>query len=178
MQARAKTCKAEVGVLRKALKEASYSVPRADGGAIGGSSDGDEAVDGSAERARLLRIGEQMTDGNSKLQQAHRTVLETESIGISILGDLRSQRETLQHATGTLQRANEGLLRSKRMLTAISRRALANKMVMWLLIVLLGCGILLLLYVELFGFGGSRHAAGSAAGGAKHHRNATKHTRS
>ena len=55
---------------------------------------------------------------------------ETESIGISILRDLRSQRETIQHATGTLQRANEGLARSKRMLTAISRRAFANKMIM------------------------------------------------
>ena len=78
-----------------------------------------------------------MHEGTSKLQQAHRTVLETEQIGISILGDLQSQRETIMHATGTLQRANESLARSKRTLSAIGRRALANKAILWLLIVLL-----------------------------------------
>ena len=69
-----------------------------------------------------------------------------------VLGDLRSQRETITHATGTLQRANEGLSRSKRTLAAISRRALGNKLIMWGMIAMLSVGVLLLLYVQVFGF--------------------------
>ena len=92
-------------------------------------------------------------EGTGKLQQAHRTMLETEAIGESILGDLRSQRETLTHATGTLQRANEGLARSKRTLDAIARRALNNKLLMYVLIVMLTLAVLFLGYFEMFGFG-------------------------
>jgi vesicle transport through interaction with t-SNAREs protein 1 len=151
LQARAKTCRAEVGTLRTSLKEAVYAVPR--GTTPGGLSDGDDA-ESNDQNARLLRMGTKMEEGTSKLQQAHRTVLETEAIGISILGDLRMQRETITHAAGTLQRANEGLARSKRTLAAIGRRALANRVIMWLLIVLLGGGILILAYLQLFGVGG------------------------
>ena len=90
--------------------------------------------------------------------QANRTIMETEELGANILGDLRSQRETLQHATGTLQRANEGLARSKRTLSAISRRAFENKLIMWGLILLLTAGIVLLLLFEAGAFSGSGDA--------------------
>ena len=126
LQSRAKACKSEVNVLRSSLKQAASSAPaRSD---VGGSS-GDEAADD--QRARLLRMGDRMQEGTGKLQQAHRVMIETEAIGESILGDLRSQRETMMHASGTLQRANEGLARSKRTLAAISRRALGNMLIMW-----------------------------------------------
>ena len=95
-----------------------------------------------------------MQDGTSRLQQAHRAVLETEAIGESIMGDLRTQRETLTHATGTLQRANDGLARSKRTLAAIGRRALGNKLIMWALIVMLGAAVLLLASLQLGLLGG------------------------
>ena len=44
--------------------------------------------------------------------------------------------------------------RSKRTLNAISRRALENKLIMWAMIVLLSLGVMFLLYLQLFGFGG------------------------
>merc|ERR1719502_1109382 len=98
-------------------------------------------------------MNERIHDGTNKINQAHRTALETEAIGASIMSDLRSQRETLTHAAGTLQRANEGLARSKRTIDAIRRRALENKLIMWGMIAMLSAGVLLLAYVELFGFG-------------------------
>ena len=152
LTARAKASKSEVSVLRANLRQAVASVP-ARSELLGGSS-GDEGNDD--QRARLLRMGERLQDGTSKLQAAHRTVLETEAIGANILGDLRSQRETIMHSTGTLQRANEGLARSKRTLAAISRRALGNRVIMWVMIVLLSTAVLFLLYVQMFGlnFGG------------------------
>ena len=168
MQAQAKVRKSEIAALRSSLRQTAASVPqRAE--LLGGSS-GDEG--GDDQRARLLRIEGKMAEGTAKLQQAHRVVMETESIGANILGDLRSQRETLQHAAGTLQRANEGLARSKRTLAAISRRAMGNKILMWCMIFLLLCACLLLLYVQVIGFGGGgKHGEGDR--GIDHHGNAT-----
>ena len=37
-------------------------------------------------------------------------MLETEAIGVD-LGDLRTQRETIEHASGTLRGANDNLAR-------------------------------------------------------------------
>mmetsp|Transcript_61494 Transcript_61494/g.168991 ORF Transcript_61494/g.168991 Transcript_61494/m.168991 type:complete len:113 (-) Transcript_61494:580-918(-) len=82
------------------------------------------------------------------------------------LQDLRSQRETIMHATGTLQRANEGLARGSRVLNSIGRRALANKLLMWLMILLLTFGIIMLMYLELFGGPGGGGGGGKPAGNA------------
>jgi len=144
LQTRAKTCRTEMECHRKALKQAFCSLP------AGGNSSGDEAADND-QRAQLLRMNERVHDGTSKLQKAHRTVLETEAVGISIMSDLQAQRETITHAAGTLQRANEGLIRSKRTLAAIGRRAFANRMIMWLLIALLGAAVLILLFLQAGG---------------------------
>jgi vesicle transport through interaction with t-SNAREs protein 1 len=151
LQSRAKAYKSELSVMKTTLKQAAAAVPSAVRAELLGGSSGDEAADD--QRARLLRMGERMQQGTGKLQQAQRTILDTEAIGESILGDLRAQRETLNHATGTLQRANEGLARSGRTLAAISRRALGNKLIMWAMIALLALMVLFLGYVELFGFG-------------------------
>jgi len=171
LQSRVKTCRSEVGALRASLKQAIISGPPRSAG--GGCSSGDEAGDSTAERARLLKMGERLHDGTSKLKQAHKTVLETEQIGISILGDLKSQRETIMHSTGTLQRANESLARSKRTLSAIGRRAFANKLIMWVLIILLGAAVLLLMYLQIFGMGGGGDGSGAAATARNHTRTRT-----
>ena len=108
LQTKAKACRSEVSALRASLKQAICTpVHTADSSHLGGSS-GDEMADTNDQRARLLRMGERIHEGTSKLQQAHKTALEAEQIGISIMGDLHSQRQTITHAAGTLQRANEG----------------------------------------------------------------------
>ena len=66
------------------------------------------------------------------------------------MGDLRTQRETMMHSVATLRGAGEQLSRSKRLLKTIARRALANKLLLWLMIVLLASGILLLLWLTFF----------------------------
>ena len=150
MAKKAKELKAELAQLRTALKVALNTVPTSARAELLGGSSGDEA--GDDQRARLLKMGERMQSGTSKLEAATRTVLEAEAIGESVLGDLHAQRETILHATGTLQRANEGLERSKRTLNAIARRAFENKLIMYGIIAMLGIGVLFLGYIELFGF--------------------------
>ncbi len=149
LQSRAKDMRLELSALRSSLKHAAVSLPRQE--LLGGGSSGDEATDAYDQRARLLKIGERVQEGTLRLQEAHRTVLETEAMGESILGDLRQQRQTITHASGTLQRANESLARSKRTLAAMTRRALGNKVMMIAMICMLIGLVALLGFVELFG---------------------------
>ena len=155
LQVKVKACHSELAALRASLKQAICTPVHSTMGGSSAASSGDEMAETNDQRARLLRMGERIHEGTGKLQQAQRTALEAEQIGISIMGDLHNQRQTITHAAGTLQRANEGLLRSKRTLTTIGRRALANKAIMWLMIGLLVCAIGVLAYFQLFGVKGS-----------------------
>mmetsp|Transcript_12831 Transcript_12831/g.28975 ORF Transcript_12831/g.28975 Transcript_12831/m.28975 type:complete len:186 (-) Transcript_12831:473-1030(-) len=156
LQTRLKGYKSDVSSLRKEIKEARAEVKR-EQLMTGGRSPPEHAD----QEQRLLQINERARRGTEKLRQAQATALEAEAIGANIMNDLRSQRETIMHATGTLQRANEGLMRGGKVLGSIGRRALANKLLMWLMILLLALMILLLMYLELFGGkkgGGGKHA--------------------
>jgi hypothetical protein len=164
LQERAKSARGEHSELKNSLKKTAERLPRSALLGYSAGSSGDEAADGSVEHARLLEIGERTERGTAKLEQAYRTVLETEEVGQSTLGDLRNQRELITHTAGTLQRANEGLARSKRTIAAMGRRALGNKLIMSLMICMLGCMVLFLLYVEIFGLGKGAAAASNATG--------------
>ena len=125
--------KADLAASRGALREAEATATRVD--LLGGGAGAELPTE---ERSRLLAVNERLQEGARTLRNAERTVLETEAIGASILGDLRTQRETIEHASGTLRGANDNLARSKRLIQGIARRALANKLLMWLMIVVLG----------------------------------------
>ena len=59
-----------------------------------------------AAHARMVAAGARMVDeGTARLREAERQVYETESIGASILGDLKAQREGLLHSVGTMHGA-------------------------------------------------------------------------
>jgi len=145
---RLKGYKDDLEALKKSLKDAAKTRDKRAELLSGGRS---PPAEDSEQHARLLQMNEQARKGTDRLKQATETALEAEAVGTNILKDLRSQRETLMHATGTLQRANEGLARGSRMLSAIARRAFANKLLMWLMILLLAGAIVLTLYLELFG---------------------------
>jgi len=161
LQTRLKGYKSDVTNLRKEIKEARAVAAREQ--LMSGGRSPPESAD---QQAHLLQINERTRSGTEKLRQAQATALEAEAIGNNIMSDLRSQRETIMHATGTLQRANEGLARGSRVLNSIGRRALANKLLMWLMILLLTFGIIMLMYLELFGGPGGGGGGGKPAGNA------------
>ena len=71
--------------------------------------------------------------------------MDMEGTAASILGELGKQRETLLHAKGSLSGASEGLEQSRRVLRSMGRRAMANKLVLWVVIALIGALILVVL---------------------------------
>jgi vesicle transport through interaction with t-SNAREs protein 1 len=98
------------------------------------------------QRSRLMQSTERMERGTDKLRGAVALALETEQVGNSILSDLNDQAATLRRTRGTLAGASMGLERSKRLLKGMSRRALANRLMMYVIIFFLFCMICFIIY--------------------------------
>lgn len=62
------------------------------------SSDFDEVGIKEEQQKRLLDNSERIERAGNRLADGYRTILETESIGTSVLQDLSQQRETLQRS--------------------------------------------------------------------------------
>ena len=150
LQARVKSYKSDVAALKTRLRDAATAVSRDDLG-LSGTSDGE----GDSQRSRLLassqRIESKLQAGTGKLKDAQRSIAETETVGASILGDLRQQRETIVRSSASLRGVTSQLERSGRKLREMGRRALANKLIMYVMIGLLGAGCLFLLWVQTIG---------------------------
>lgn len=54
------------------------------------------------QRGRLLMSTERLNQSGERIKESKRTLLETEELGVSILQDLHSQRQTLLHAQNTV----------------------------------------------------------------------------
>jgi len=150
LQARVKSYKSDVAALKARLRDASTAVSRDDLG-LSGTSDGES----DSQRSRLLagtqRVESKMKAGTDKLKDAQRSIAETETVGASILGDLRQQRETIVRSSANLRGVSGQLERSGRKLREMGRRALANKLIMYVMIGLLAAGCFFLLYVQTIG---------------------------
>jgi vesicle transport through interaction with t-SNAREs protein 1 len=152
--ARARMHKASAAVMATELKRAVVALPRDE--LLGCRPE--ERAEREEQHARLLATNERTRASTQKLREAHRTVIETEEIGASIMGDLASQRQTLMHSMGALKGTGERLERSRRIIAAIGRRAWQNRAIMWVMIGMLVLLVLLLLFTLV-------HRGGGAASG-------------
>uniref|UniRef100_A0ACD5VMH3 Uncharacterized protein n=1 Tax=Avena sativa TaxID=4498 RepID=A0ACD5VMH3_AVESA len=62
----------------------------------------DTLVVSTDQRSRLLRTTERQNQTSARIKDSHRTMLETEELGVSIMHDLHQQRQSLLHANDTL----------------------------------------------------------------------------
>ena len=149
--AQARQHKEALGVLRKRLSDANQGPGIAAQRAqlLAGSDQAMRMVS-DEQHSRLLATPDRLNKGNQKLQQAMATALETEQIGESIMVDLESQRQTIERSRATLHSANSGLARSKKLLRSMGKRALANRLLMIVIIGLLVLSIFFILYLQFF----------------------------
>uniref|UniRef100_A0A6N2LEQ8 Vesicle transport v-SNARE N-terminal domain-containing protein n=1 Tax=Salix viminalis TaxID=40686 RepID=A0A6N2LEQ8_SALVM len=101
------------------------------------------------QRSRLMMATERLNHSSDRINDSRRTMLETEELGVSILQDLHQQRQSLLHAHNTLHGVDDNIGKSKRVLTAISRRMNRNKWVTGAIISVLVVAIILILYFKL-----------------------------
>lgn len=98
------------------------------------------------QRQKLLNTNASIERSNQRLNEATRTALETESVGSSILNNLRSQRDQILNARDTLSEADTYVDRSLRTLRSMTRRMATNKLITYGIIAVLIMLIFLVLY--------------------------------
>ncbi|KAA8532925.1 hypothetical protein F0562_032958 [Nyssa sinensis] len=103
----------------------------------------------SDQRERLAMSTERLDQSSERIRESRRTVLETEELGVSILHDLHQQRETLLHSHNKLHGVDEAIDKSKKILTAMSRRINRNKWIIGIIIAALVIAISIILYFKL-----------------------------
>ncbi|KAF3444799.1 hypothetical protein FNV43_RR14492 [Rhamnella rubrinervis] len=109
-----------------------------------------DAMTASADqRSRLMMSTERVNKSSDRIKESRRTMLETEELGVSILQDLSSQRQSLLHAHNTLHGVDDNIGKSKRILTAMSRRMSKNKWIIGSIVAVLVIAIILILYFKL-----------------------------
>ncbi|KAK4376642.1 hypothetical protein RND71_002938 [Anisodus tanguticus] len=102
------------------------------------------------QRERLAMSTERLDQSSDRIRESRRIALETEDLGVSILGDLHQQRETLLHSHTKLHGVDDAIDKSKKILTSMSRRISRNKWIMGSVIGALILAIIIILYFKLF----------------------------
>ncbi|XP_017031803.1 vesicle transport through interaction with t-SNAREs homolog 1B [Drosophila kikkawai] len=83
------------------------------------------------------------------IQRSNQIAIETENMGVEVLGELGEQRESLLRTTRRLEDADQDLSKSRAIIRKLSREVLYNKIIL-ILIIILEVGILVGLLVLKF----------------------------
>jgi len=163
LQERLRSCRTEVASLKERLKVVKLAARAKTDDRIREEMFAGSQGYSDEEQKTMLGHNERIAKGTDRLNAAHSVTVDMEHTANSILGDLSKQRETLNHARGTLRLATDGLDKSKRLLGQMARRAAMNKATMYFVVALLVGMILLLLWAS----GGGGGAADAPAASAK-----------
>lgn len=101
------------------------------------------------QRSTLLDGRRALERTSDSLARSERTALETEAIGVEVVTNLGTQRETLLRARNRLEDVDQGLSRTQSILNTMTRRVFTNKLLL-ILIIICECGILgLLIFMKI-----------------------------
>lgn len=152
LQQRLKERKDDLQRLKKAAKDASKGPQAAqtDRQALlsSGPLSDEEAPTSSSQRENMLSATERIRKTGDKIQHGKKQLLESEELGANILQDLHRQRETITHARDTLYSTDETIGRSRKILSAMARRAVQNKLILGVVGVILLVAIILVIYFK------------------------------
>ncbi|EOA24711.1 hypothetical protein CARUB_v10017990mg [Capsella rubella] len=101
------------------------------------------------QRSRLMMSTTRLDQTTNKIKDSMRTLLETEELGVSILQDLHGQRQSLLRAHETVHTIDDNVGKSKKILTAMTRRMNRNKWTIGAIITVLVLAIIFILYFKL-----------------------------
>ncbi|KAL1194428.1 Vesicle transport v-SNARE 13 [Cardamine amara subsp. amara] len=101
------------------------------------------------QRSRLMMSTDRLGRSTDRIKDSRRTMLETEELGVSILQDLHGQRQSLLRAHETLHGVDDNVGKSKKILTAMTRRMNRNKWTIGAIITVLVLAIIMILYFKL-----------------------------
>lgn len=100
------------------------------------------------QRTTLLDGRRALERTADSLARSERTALETERIGVEVVSNLGTQRETLHRARNRLEDIDQGLSQTQSILNSMTRRVFTNKLLL-VIIIFCECGILAsLVYIK------------------------------
>ncbi|KAG8044988.1 hypothetical protein GUJ93_ZPchr0008g11545 [Zizania palustris] len=108
----------------------------------------DTLAESADHRSRLLRTTERQNQTTDRIRDSHRTMLETEDLGVSILHDLHQQRQSLLHAHDTLHSVDDNVGKSRKIIGAMMMRMDRNKWIIGFILAFLVLAILVILYFK------------------------------
>ncbi|KAI8470243.1 MAG: Qb-SNARE, VTI1-family [Monoraphidium minutum] len=146
-----KEYKADLASLREQLKQAAATAGASDAARAELGLGGDYYSTSAGQRDRMLQSTERLQKTSDRLQLGKQQLAETEELGVNILGDLARQRETILHARDTLHTADDNISKARRLLSTMSKRVVANKIIMFGISAFLLLGIILIIYYRVRG---------------------------
>ncbi|KAI0673298.1 vesicle transport v-snare protein vti1 [Trametes maxima] len=153
-QTRIKASKTDLQRYKKLSKDLHAQLSRSEllsrPGMGGGGATSDEPYGAASDRTRLLAGTALLEDGSRRLLDSQRIALETEEQGADILRSLRGQREQIQNARDTLQRADTSIDRASGTLKKMIRRMYQQRVVTGAIVVVLILLILIILWAKLW----------------------------
>lgn len=88
-------------------------------------------------RSKILQGNRLMDSTTDRINDTHRIALDTEDIGTSTLGKLKSDREKLEALDTELDVIDTNVDRARTIIGAMGRRVVTNKLILFLIIILL-----------------------------------------
>lgn len=89
-----------------------------------------------AQRALLIQGTESLNNASQSIERSQRLAAETDQIGTDIIEELGEQREQLDRTRDRLVNTGENLSRSRKILRAMSRRLMTNKLLLGVIIIM------------------------------------------
>ncbi|XP_075872333.1 vesicle transport through interaction with t-SNAREs homolog 1A isoform X1 [Nelusetta ayraudi] len=111
-----------------------------------GSSSENQLIKLREERAHLLDNTEKLERSSRRLEAGYQIAVETEQVGQEILSNLHTDREKIQRARERLRETDANLGKSSRILTAMLRRIIQNRVLLFILGAIIILTVILAIY--------------------------------
>ncbi|XP_013885037.1 vesicle transport through interaction with t-SNAREs homolog 1B [Austrofundulus limnaeus] len=145
----------DLGKLQRDMKSSTSgsgsSAPTLQGGQRGVySSQNEQSTQQQSQRALLLQGSEYLNSASQSIERSHRIAAETDQIGTDIIEELGEQREQLDRTRDRLVNTGENLSRSRKVLRAMSRRLMTNKLLLAIIMVMEVAILAAVVYLKFF----------------------------
>ena len=113
------------------------------GGGGGGWGNGGSSDD---PRQGLLSNQSRLDGASDSLMNAQRIAEDSHNLGTNILGDMYGQREQLENVRGNVEHVEDGITRSRKILSSMGRRVVTNNVILAFIILVLFVAICAVAY--------------------------------
>lgn len=100
----------------------------------------------SQQRSRMADVTTRLESGNTRLEDAHRTLADTEDVAIGITSELQRNRETLLSTRGRVHETGGLLTSARRTINSMVRREFRTKVMLCCFALFLLIAIILTVY--------------------------------